>query len=504
MSSETPPVETVQDIQVKLKPIFGVEPKHYLAGFYLLLALGLLFAVLVLPGITHPGTQVTVTSSPPGASVTWGLKHWGTTPVTVFFPQGTGPLIIEKPGFSPVHQEYVSQNQLFFSLFFPKSDSISVTLSPQSESSVSDRLRSEVGRWALAAPFTSDYRFPPLFTRFVEDAAQSGWDNKKIQSSLLELRSAVADPQMYQNYGQALGLWKSESLPDGLEAQFRLWEPLVGAGSGRLALWLLANQTKPVRDREVAEPSDWFKAKLGELTSSLKISTVAATPAPASLKTSQGSFRGVAPSTFLWGASGPNFSLPTDPPFSVPVLVTSPSFWIAEREVSQAEFATFVAAVPRWHPSNRDTLISEGQADADYLADWKDGKPQTPEAPVAAVSWYAAQAYADWLNTSGRVPAGKRFVLPDEIQWEAAARAPGGASMLNQGVWEWTASAWYPGQSLVWTNADQGRENLAYARSLKGGFQTTKGSVKASDRAGWPATGSTPGLGFRLALVGVP
>lgn len=506
MSSAPPPVESVQDIHVRLKPVLGVEPKHYLAVLYALALAAVLFALLVLPGLTNPGTKVTVESNPPGAAVTWGDKHWGTTPVTVFLPEGAAPLVVSKPGFTADRRDYRSGNQLFFSLFFPKSDTVKADLKPVSETSISDRYQAEIGRWALAVPFTSDYRFPPLFTRFAADAQAAGWSADQIRTFLLGFRSAVGDPQMYLDYGRALGLWPANaSAPEGLEAQFGLWEPLTGSASGRLALWILVNQTKPVRDREVTEPSDWLKGKIAELTAGLKASIpVPTAAAPASLKTAFGSFRGVAPSAILWGQGDTALSLPTDPPFSLPVPVSVPAFWIAEREVTQGEYAEFAAAQPRWAPANRDALVEAGLADADYLASWKDGKPAAPAEPAASVSWFAAQAYADWLNASGKVPAGKKAVLPSEYQWEAAARAPGGASLLNQGVWEWTASAWYPAQALVWTGAETENETGAYARSLKGGIQAPKGSVKPGDRAGWPASGTTPGLGFRLALVGTP
>jgi hypothetical protein len=503
MSLDTPSVESPQDIQVRLKPVFGVEPKFYLAVIYSLVILAVLFALLVLPGITSPGTKVRVTSSPSGAAVTFGQKSWGTTPLTAFLPEGKAPLTVSKPGFTSVTSDYASGNNLFFSLFAPRTDSVDVKLSPTSDDSVPLRYRAEIGRWALAVPFTADYRFPPLFTRFAEDARAAGWDSDRIKAFLLELRPAVADPQMYLDYGRALGLW-SEQVPDGMEAQFRIWEPLVGSGSGRLALWLLANQIKPVRDRETAEPSDWFQARLAEFQTSLKPPSPLPPAAPASLKTSWGTFRGVPASWLLWGSSGTTFPMPTEPPFSLPVPGNTAAFWIADAEVTQSQFAAFISANPRWASSNREALTASGSADSDYLKEWTDGKPAAPNDPVVSVSWYAAQAYVDWINASGRIAGGKKVVLPDDFQWEAAARAPNGASLLNQGVWEWTASAWYPGQSLVWSSTPEADKALSYARSLKGGLQNAKGSVKVGDRAGWPAGETSPGLGFRLALVNVP
>jgi len=506
MSSDTPSIESIPDHQVRLKPIFGVEPKFYLAGIYSIVTLAILFAIVVLPGLTAPGTLVTVTSTPPGASVEFGGKHWGTTPLTAFLPEGKAPLTVAKPGFVADVRDYQSGNNVILSLFFPRTDRLEITLKAQSDTSVSDLARADIGRWALAGPFTSDYRFPPLFTRFAADAEAAGWDPEKIKAFLLDLRVSVADSQMYQDYGRSLGLWPADaSAPEGLEAQYQLWEPLTGSGSGRLALWLLANQVKPIRDREVAEPSDWLKARVNELGATLKApAPVPTSAAPVAVKTPFGSFRGVGAGAQLWGSTGSGVPIPTDPPFALPVPVTTAAFWIADHEVTQADFALFTAENPRWAPTGRDALVAAGLADNDYLMNWKDGKPAAAAEPVASVSWYAAQAYVTWLNGTGKVPAGKKVVLPDEFQWEAAARSPSGASMLNQGVWEWTASAWYPGQSLVWTGSETPREPFAYARSLKGGIQSTKGSAKPADRAGWPAAGTTPGLGFRLALVALP
>ena len=49
---------------------------------------------------------------------------------------------------------------------------------------------------------------------------------------------------------------------------------------------------------------------------------------------------------------------------------------------------------------------------------WGDPNFSGPDQPVAAVSWFDAMAYCDWLSRVG----GRKFRLPTEAEWERAAR----------------------------------------------------------------------------------
>ncbi|PIE05160.1 MAG: hypothetical protein CSA76_00500, partial [Spirochaetales bacterium] len=101
-------------------------------------------------------------------------------------------------------------------------------------------------------------------------------------------------------------------------------------------------------------------------------------------------------------------------------------FSIADQEVSNAAFAAFAAAVPKWAPSGKDTLVKAGLADSGYLKHWENGQPKSgnENEPVRNISWYAANAYAQWF-TEQFAPPGWTAVLPSENQWETAARFAG-------------------------------------------------------------------------------
>lgn len=510
---------SAEEIKVTLKPLLGIKPKYYLAGIYSLIILAILFYFLLWDGITKPGTQVTIHSVPEGASVHFQGKLYGHTPLTVFFPQGQGELVLSKTSFNDFKTTYTASSNLLLSGLFPRHEDLQFTL-PLPESRDLDQLALQNwGRWS-ALSYTKDYPAPPLFTRFVQDAQAQGWDAGKLKEFLGQQLRYVADPQVYADFGKACGLW-TDTPPDNLEIQYGLWEQYLSpdkTANGRLIFWLLINQSKDVRSNLLSSPTPFFSAQVAAWRSTQKLDTTV----PGSLSSVNAlgfKFVGVPKGSFHWGYVKDNYPLPLEAPFQLPVLVKVNDFWLSDDEVTQGQFAEFVKANPQWSVANRNELMAKNWADANYLAGWVENQPPKPNAAVSGVSWYAAQAYVEWVNSKLGLP-GKKASLPSEREWEWAAREAKadknqpseakanalGLSALQDGVWEWTSSSWAPADQLVYADDFQEPSLNSFYRTVKGGCSENLKSEKVNiwDRGVVEASSSNPYLGFRIALHQVP
>ena len=195
--------------------------------------------------------------------------------------------------------------------------------------------------------------------------------------------------------------------------------------------------------------------------------------------------------------------------------------WEALRAMADADFE---ALLEDWYPPGRQT----------WPAFWHDSAFNHPAQPVVGVCWHEARAYAAWLTAQ----SGRRFRLPTEAEWEAAARgrdgrrypwggeafdpavrgnafathvrattpvgvfpegdSPEGLADLAGNVWEWTGALYRPYPY----RPDDGREDPS-----AGGRRVIRGGswfLDPADLRSATRTGLTPvyryfTLGFRLA-----
>ncbi len=125
------------------------------------------------------------------------------------------------------------------------------------------------------------------------------------------------------------------------------------------------------------------------------------------------------------------------------------------------------------------------------LGGWR---PVTHGEPVCHVSYYEADAFANW--------AGAR--LPTEFEWEATAteRFPTDDSLFGQ-VWQWTSSAYlpYPGfRPAAGAVGEYNGKFMVNQHVLRGGASVTPiGHTRPTYRNFFPAAARWPFTGVRLA-----
>ena len=202
-------------------------------------------------------------------------------------------------------------------------------------------------------------------------------------------------------------------------------------------------------------------------------------------------------------------------------------FELAQRLVSNAEWDAFIAdggyrEPLLWLSDGWSWVTSEAITAPLY---WREDaaeftlaglRPRDPDAPVAHVSHFEADAFARW--------AGAR--LPTEYEWETAARsadggaenanllrragfarprrAPAGGGMRLMGdCWQWTASAFlpYPGfRPVPGAVGEYNGKFMSGQMVLRGGScATPAGSVSLSTRNFFPPTARWQFSGVRLA-----
>ena len=172
-----------------------------------------------------------------------------------------------------------------------------------------------------------------------------------------------------------------------------------------------------------------------------------------------------------------------------PMISVKP-FQIDKTPITNAEFAQFVKANPKWQRGN----VSAKQAESNYLKQWDKNGPKAADAnkPVTNVSWFAAHAYC--------AAQGKR--LPTNDEWEFVGLASElQANGSNEPSYNRTILSWYENGSKGLKNIRQNKPNFYGVYDMHGliwewtsdfnSSQITSGTLKAADFCGSGAVNSS-------------
>lgn len=526
------------DLQVRLKPIFGIKPGIYLLALYTFAFCLAAYWLFLEPGLHRPGSLVNFRSTPSGAGVftqdsSGNERYWGATPVSAFLPEGTYSLELRKENFQGEKTPLTVGNRLFFSRFLPETLTVEKTLTGGDLEGIKASFDRELSQWAVLGPSMGEYAYPslfsatrpkenwvgvshplpPLFSQLKDDWVASGGQDSDLTGFLGERLHWVSDPYLYRDLLQSLGL-PGEGYP--FSTQLSFWKEKLPGVQG-WASWILVNQ--PYKDRNALSQTPAFRQAWEQEKTALPQARVSeGAPLPRALAGM--SFLGVPGGVYTFGNPG---NLSIDPPFQGGRAVEISPFLLGRTEVTNGDFARFIQAVKKWSPANRPQLEAEGLADQGYLADWTSDQPPVGREsyPVTGVSWYAAQAFAAWVEAQ---TPGYSIALPLEEEWEWAARDGGqnpdwsgenlyrnlrsseigstslfGFRGLSGQVWEWTASDAAQTASLIGVGSKPHTPlQNSVNKTLRGGSYADPKTLHWSERGFYAARWCTPFAGFRL------
>ncbi len=128
----------------------------------------------------------------------------------------------------------------------------------------------------------------------------------------------------------------------------------------------------------------------------------------------------VAGGELLMGAPEEGIASGLFPPEQGPQrLVDIAPFAVAQREVTRAEFSTFLDASDHQRPTGCRTWEDGTSAIREDRSFDDPGFPQEEDHPAVCISWHDARAFADWLARK----TGEPYRLLTEAEWEFVARA---------------------------------------------------------------------------------
>lgn len=485
-----------EDHTVSLSPVLGVSPHVYVPIAWLAILAGVVLALSLTPRSANFGTTLNVTSNVAGASIAVDGTIRAATPGTVFVPAGERDVRIALAG-SGETITYRSRGRRLLGRVLPRTDSLHVVLNPDPDAL--GRAVEEHAAWALGSAPSAAFQQP--WTLSETARALSGAIPPRVDAAIAHAALVHARPWQAGDLigaalrvgseGGALGPLALAAATDGMIRLARSSQLAAGA-----ALGLVASGT-------AAEPwsapfleSDWASSwGDNRNTEALRISVAL----------DEGAGPRVAPAASPdWvvvegGAYILNYPARDSQRRAVPVVV--PTTVVGRTEVTNGAFARFVTANPAWAPTARAELVRAGLADEYYLLGWG-GSPTEPlpagaaDEPVTRVSWYAANAYVDWLNASSDATTVGRFVLPSRTTWEYVAYwsdAVGlpGVTALSGGVWEWTAD-WH-------SSVDGATPEFGAERMVIGGSE--RSDQGPAVLGAFPPSWTSAEIGFRVFAV---
>jgi len=485
--SASTPKQNETDDHVKLKPVMGIRPGVWLTALYSFILLVILFFLLVFPGLVRGGAVLTVKTEPMGAAVRINGAYRGTSADRIFLSRGSYTVEAVLPGFEKAGTICEIPRRVFGSLFFPLRRQIEFTLTAPDPAGAFALSAAEFAAWSFGPEPTAAWQIPlslsegayragpaddPAMREILTAAsrftttraalrdlvrAKILLDNRGLSPSPAGLVSSISDILLFLSENPGSAEWLADLLPQ--ESQNILKSSSFYDSESYVITFLLPSIDLPPSIRPPDPPPSIRRFELAGL-----------------------SFTGIPAITLVKGSSN-YFTRPQIIPLR---SFDIKSFMLCENPVSREAFEQFLTENPEWR-----------EHQTDYYPDQIAVYPSDTfgEKTITGVTWYAAQAFCEWLT--GRLPAsmaGMEVRLPSENELEYAALS-GAVNMEGPG-WEWCADPFAP---LAFIGAS--REAALAVGSPERTLRGKPSSASEKTRASLPPELSSPFVTFRPVIA---
>ena len=531
--------EDIEKAIVKLKPLFGIKPGIYLTVIYsLLLVLGL-FLILLYPGLKNNGTIVHVDTSPANAAIYIDGIYRGSTPTDFFVAKGEREIRIEKKYFKTIEFHEKIGGRIWGSLFFPGKYKINdkMVLIDQ-EGFLQDRFK-QLSSYALIEDYYDRYQMPSLLSRTVSEYLSGvNNDNRELLYDFLySMRVNLGSPEMVLDYVKSVSLAdNSDKKEDISQADLSIILDFFSDENNTEGLLLSIIKAYPLDKRKNVIESLGNIAGVNSILNKLDteyIDIINSSKPAVNGKTAvvnNSKFIGFSSGSYLSGPLLPENTkllLNHDILVSFPHIENVTEFYIMEKEVTWNDYSLFLDETAMWRIDNINNLIDDNLVTKDYL---NFQNKSDMGKPVSNISWYAAKAYCEWLET--KLPpnlSDYRIKLPSEAEWEAAAGfnalvtpnnvfKDSGASAGKStdfsrigraelydtmgNLWEWCENWYFPTDSVNGSFGLKGTSWDGIEKAVRGGsWANSEAEIEVNTRGSQNPAWCTPFLGFRPVLV---
>ena len=505
------------DLKVELKRIKGIHPGAYLSVIYLTILLLLFFMFFFLPGIINNGTRVYFNSFPPNSSVWINGEYSGTTPFKGFLSKGENEVVFKKPGYKESGEVLKTKGYVFATIFKKPELTINKDLEINNYADIFNYALDDFLKWAVARDFHESYQPEYLIAKTVSMFKDGGKDNEYTALFLEKCFKNITSENLFKDFVKAVfisGNGNKALLPYDIIDSFLYYAESFSENPAQMIHLLSIIKDSNLIDMDNRD--NFILAIDKKKMEGLKKEERLNRNVNPFTETVAGKRYAVIPKGNYFTGEYPQTKISINNQDIAPTYsnyLAFDKFYIAEGKITNREYLDFVNENPSWNRSNKK-LIADNLVTDSYLSHWAgDNTPinSDMDIPVYNISWYAAEAYCEWLTKKIK-GNNLKAVLPDEYMWEVAQKncAPL-LKMMNKSLWDW-CSNWFNYADYInpervyadaYTNAAPRSFELAgIEKSVRGGSWANKADeIKPFTRASQPPNWCTPFTGFRVALV---